>query len=286
VQQQSTASSIYHALQAKLERRLSSGTSFLATYTWSKSIDTASGIGTGQDDRPQDSYNIDAERAVSNFDIPHRFVFSSTFALPFGKNQPIFSGANGVLGFLISDWQTNGIVTWQSGQPFNVLVGSFDGDSTVEVRDSNGVLTRRIITRGTQISNRRPNLVGNPFENVPTGFAFNPAAFAVPGFVVTSTVTDPNGVVIETRQNLLGNVGRNTIRGGKYFNTDFGVLRTFALPFLGENRNLQFRAEFFNVFNNVNFTRPVQNLSSPAFGRYASNATLPRVIQFGFKFNF
>ena len=248
VQQQSSADSIYHSLQVKVERRLARGSSFLAAYTFSKSIDTASGIGTGQDDRPQDSYNIRAERAVSNFDVPHRFVFSSTFALPFGKGQRFFSNANGILGFLISDWTTNSISTAQSGQPFTVLIGSFDAL--------------------TGISNRRPNLVGDPNQNVPDGFAFNPAAFAAP----------PAGQ--------LGNVGRNTVRGGKYFNSDFGVLRTFQLPFLGEGRSLQFRSEFFNIYNTVNFTRPVQNLASPAFGRYASNATSPRVIQFGLKFNF
>ena len=248
IQQQSSGQSKYNALQIRVEKRLSHGSSFLAAYTFSKSIDTASGIGTGRDDRPQDSFNINAEHALSNFDVPHRFVFSSTFVLPFGKNQKYFKDAPKFINFLISDWTTNSITTWQSGQPFTVTVGSFDAL--------------------TAISNRRPNLVGNPRENVPSGFAFSPAAFAVP----------PTGQ--------LGNVGRNTLRGGKYLNTDFGVLRTFTLPFLGENRNLQFRAEFFNVYNNVNFTLPVTTLSSSAFGRYTSNATSPRVIQFGLKFNF
>ncbi|MGH9947475.1 MAG: carboxypeptidase regulatory-like domain-containing protein [Pyrinomonadaceae bacterium] len=248
IQQQSTGSSIYHSFQAKVERRLTKGSSFLAAYTWSKSIDTASGIGTGQDDRPQDSFNAAAQRAVSNFDTPHRFVFSSTFALPFGKGQKYLSNVGGVFGFLIRDWQTNSITTWQSGQPFTVFVGSFDAV--------------------TGISNRRPNLVGDPFSNVPDGFAFNPNAFAVP----------PAGQ--------LGNVGRNTVRGGSYYNSDFGVTRTFSLPFLGEGGNLQFRSEFFNIWNTVNFTRPVQNRSSLAFGSFASNATSPRVIQFGVKVNF
>ncbi|MGQ0540231.1 MAG: carboxypeptidase regulatory-like domain-containing protein, partial [Blastocatellia bacterium] len=248
IQQQSSAESIYHALQVKVERRLSRGSSFLAAYTWSKSIDTASGIGTGNDDRPQDSYNLAAGRAVSNFDIPHRFIFSSTFVLPFGKGQKYFTNASGIIGFLISDWQTNSISTAQSGQPFNVTVGAFD-----------------LITG---IANRRPNVIGNPNEGVPEGFAFNPAAFATPA------------------PGFLGSAGRNIIRGGSYFNSDFGVLRTFQLPFLGEGRNLQFRSEFFNILNAVNFTAPVTSFSSSAFGRFVSNATSPRVIQFGLKLNF
>lgn len=248
VQQQSTAQSTYNSLQIKVERRLSKGTSFLLAYTFSKSIDDASGIGSGQDDRPQDSYNLKAQRAVSNFDIPHRFVFSGTYALPFGKDQMFFSDAPKMFRYLISDFQINTIVTLQSGQPFTVTVGSFDAL--------------------TGISNRRPNLVGDPFENVQPGFAFNPAAFAAP----------PVG--------LLGNVGRNTVRGGRYYNADFAVLRNFALPVLGDSGSLQFRAEFFNLLNNVNFTAPITSLSSAAFGRYTSNPTAPRVIQFGLKVSF
>lgn len=248
VQQQSTAQSTYNSLQVKVERRLSKGSSFLLAYTFSKSIDDASGIGTGQDDRPQDSYNLRAQRAVSNFDVPHRFVFSATYALPFGKDRAFFSDAPKAIRYLISDFQINTITTLQSGQPFTVTVGSFDAL--------------------TGISNRRPNLVGNPNENVPNGFAFNPAAFQIP------------------QAGFLGNAGRNIVRGDGYFNADFAVLRNFALPSLGERYTLQFRAEFFNVFNNVNFTAPVTSLSNAAFGRYVSNATSPRVIQFGLKFNF
>jgi len=220
----------------------------LLAYTFSKSLDDASGIGTGQDDRPQDSYNLRAQRAVSNFDIPHRFVFSSTFAVPFGKDRKYFKDAPKFIRYLISDFQLNSITTWQSGQPFTVTVGSFDAL--------------------TGISNRRPNLVSDPRQNVPNGFAFNPAAFQIP----------PAG--------FLGNAGRNIVRGDSYYNSDFAVLRSFELPFLGEGRNLQFRAEFFNIYNNVNFTAPVTSLSNAAFGRYVSNATAPRVIQFGLKLNF
>ena len=248
VQQQSTAQSSYNSLQIKVERRFSKGTSFLLAYTFSKSLDDASGIGTGTDDRPQDSYNLKAQRAVSNFDIPHRLVFSATYALPFGKNQQFLSGAPKAIRYLVSDFQLNTITTLQSGQSFTVTIGSFDAL--------------------TGISNRRPNLIGDPSQNVPAGFAFNPQAFTAP----------PAG--------FLGNVGRNTIRGGSYYNADFAVLRNFALPFFGDAGNLQFRAEFFNVFNNVNFTAPVTSLSNAAFGKYVSNATSPRVIQFGLKLSF
>ncbi len=285
IQQQSSADSIYHALQIKVERRLTSGSSFLAAYTYSKSIDTASGIGTGSDDRPQDSFNLSAQRAVSNFDIPHRFVFSSTFVVPVGKGQKYLGNASGIFGFLISGWQVNSISTAQSGQPFTVTVGTFDSDVVQSVFLDDGSFARVVTRFGTNISNRRPDLVGDPFQNVPEGFAFNPAAFAVPTDRVIGVIQTENGPISVTASQL-GNAGRNIIRGGSYFNSDLGVLRSFPLPFLGEGRNLQFRAEFFNIYNTVNFTAPVTSLSSAAFGRFVSNATSPRVIQFGLKLQF
>src|SRR5262249_13281455 len=185
-----------------------SGPSFLASYIWSKSIDNVSGIGTGADDLAQDSYNLAAQRAVSNFDVPHKFVFSSTWALPFGRNRSLLKDASPVVSALFGDWQINGILTFQSGQPFTVTVGAFDA--------------------GTGISNRRPDQVSDPRENVPAGFAFNPAAFVAP----------PAGQ--------FGSVGRNTLRADDYFNADFAALKNFRFSPLGEAGAIEFRAEIFN----------------------------------------
>jgi carboxypeptidase family protein len=248
ISQQFNGQATYHSLQTRLERRLNNGTSFLASYTWSKSIDDVSGIGTGFDDLAQDSYNLAAQRAVSNFDIPHKFVFSSTWALPFGQNRRFLKTPGPVVSALFNDWQVNGILTYQSGQPFTVTIGAFDA--------------------GTGISNRRPNQVGDPYENVPAGFAFNPAAFAAP----------PAGQ--------FGSVGRNTLRADNYFNTDFALLKNFRLSPLGEAGAIEFRAEVFNIFNNPSFTLPVSSLSNAAFGRDVSNSTAPRVIQFVAKVKF
>ena len=248
IQQQYNGQSTYHALQARVERRLTRGSSFLASYTFSKSIDDVSGIGSGADDRAQDSYNLRAQRAVSNFDITHRFVFSSTLALPFGRGRRFLSNTNSFINALVSDWQTNSITTWQSGLPFTVTVGSFDPV--------------------TAIANRRPNQLSDPRANVPEEFGFNPAAFVAP----------PAGQ--------LGSLGRNTLRGDKYINTDLAIQRRFPLSPLGDDGNLQLRAEFFNIYNTVNLNFPVSALSSNAFGRFVNNATPPRVIQFAVKIGF
>jgi len=248
IQQQFNGQSTYHALQLRIERRFAKGLSFLTGYTWSKSIDDVSGIGTGADDRAQDSNNLRAQRAVSNFDITHRFTFSATYDLPFGKGRSFFSQASPVVSALISDWQVNSITTWQSGLPFTVTVGSFDPVA--------------------QISNRRPDVISDPRDNVPVGLSFNPAAFVAP----------PAG--------RLGNAGRNTLRGDRYYNTDISLIRQFPLPLLGDAGALNFRAEFFNVFNHPNFSLPVSSLSSGAFGRFVNNATAPRIVQFALKATF
>lgn len=248
ISQQFNGQATYHSLQTRLERRLSNGTSFLASYTWSKSIDDVSGIGTGADDLAQDSYNLAAQRGLSNFDVPHKFVFSSTWSLPFGRTRRFLKNSSPFVSTLVSDWQINSILTYQSGQPFTVTVGAFDA--------------------ATGISNRRPNQVGDPHDSIPDGFAFNPASFTAPA------------------SGQFGSVGRNTLRADDYFNTDFALLRNFRFAPLGEAGGIEFRAEFFNVFNSHSFTLPISSLSSAAFGRYVGNSTAPRVIQFVAKVRF
>lgn len=247
IQQQFNGRAIYHALQGRLERRLSKGSSFLVAYTGSRSRDNASGIGSGADDRPQDSYDLGAHWGLSNYDVPHRLVGSGTWSLPMGEGRRFLS-KGGALGAIAGGWQVDGILTWQSGQPFTVTVGAFDP-----------VLG---------ISNKRPNQVSDPLADVPVGFAFNPAAFVAP----------PVGE--------LGTVGRNTLRGDTYFNVDLALSRRIGLRGPGRSTAIQVRIEVFNLLNSVNFNFPVSVLSSGAFGRYVSNATAPRIIQLGARLQF
>lgn len=245
-QQQSVGQGIYHGLQLRLEKRFSEGLSVLAGYTWSKSIDDVSGIGTGADDTPQDSFNLRAERGVSNFDIPHKLVISSVYELPFGRGKRLLSTPNSWIDAAVGGWQFSGIATFQSGQPFSVTVGAFDSV--------------------TQTSNRRPNVGGAGATS--GGRFFDPAGFLIP---TTGT---------------FGNVGRNTLRGDGYASLDLTVVKNFRLRVLGENGGFQFRTDFFNILNTTNFTLPVSSLSNPAAGRFVSNATAPRAIQFVAKIQF
>ena len=251
---ESRANSNYNALQARFQQRLSRGFSALASYTWSKSIDDASNFFTsaGDPNFPQNSYNVRAERARSNFDVRHRLSVSYSYLFPFGKGRAHLSDS-GWVTTLVSGWETFGIVTLQSGRPFTVaLLPEIDNSGT----------GRSILGFG---ANDRPNLVGNPELSDPTtGRWFNTAAFSFP---VPGT---------------FGNAGRNVLDGPGYQNVNASLVKNTGLT---ERFLLQFRAEFFNLFNHPNFNLPDNFLGSPTFG-VISSARDPRHVQFGVKLLF
>ena len=246
---ESRANSNYHALQARFQRRLSTGFSTLASYTWSKSIDDASNFfsSAGDPNFPQNSYNVAAERGRSNFDVAHRLSVSYSYALPFHRRGAGFDAK------LVNGWETFGILTLQSGRPFTVaLLSEIDNSGT----------GRSILGFG---NNDRPNLIANPeLSNPTTDRWFNTDAFAFPA------------------PGTFGNAGRNILDGPGYQNFNVSLVKNTALT---EDVNLQFRIEAFNFFNHPNFNLPDNFLPSPTFGRITS-ARDPRHIQFGLKLLF
>ena len=251
---ESRANSSYNALQLRFQQRLSSGLSLLSSYTWSRSIDDASGFFTSAGDAnfPQDSNDVRLERGRSSFDVAHRFSLSYAYDLPIGKGHRLLGDA-GWADYLVGGWQTLGIVTLQTGRPFTVaIVSDFDNSNT----------GRSSLGFG---ANDRPNIVGNPelSHRTPDRW-FNTSAFAFPTF------------------GSFGNAGRNILDGPDYKNFNASLLKN---THFGERLNLQFRAEFFNLFNHPNFDLPDNFLGSPTFGQILS-AQAPRHIQFGLKLLF
>ncbi len=244
---ESRASSIYHALQARFQQRLWCGVTVLSSYTWSKSIDDASGFftSTGDANFPQDSNNPGAERAFSSFDTRQRFTLGYTFDIPLG---PLGGRAWGkrVLG----DWQTNGILALQSGRPFTVtLLPELDQSNTGFAALGFG-------------SNDRPNLVGNPRVGNPgEAMWFNMAAFQLQPF------------------GSFGSAGRNILEGPGLAVFNMSIVKKIQWT---ERLGMQFRSEFFNLFNRTNYNLPDAFFGSPTFGRITS-AGAPRHIQFGLK---
>jgi len=251
---ESNRNSVYHSLQARLEQRLDFGLSLLASYTWSNSIDNGSSFfsSAGDPNYPQDSYNLRAERGLSNFDVRHRLAVSYSYDLPFGKGRALLSD-NGWVSRVLEGWQSLGILQFQTGQPFTVaLLPDFDNSNT------------GISSLGFG-ANDRPNLIGNPRLTNPTpALWFNTGGFVIP----------PRGN--------FGNSGRNIIEGPGLATVNLSLVKNALIR---ERATLQFRLETFNLFNRANFGLPENFVGSPTFGQILS-AGSPRRLQLGLKLLF
>ncbi len=257
------ANSFYNALEASLRKRFSHGLSFLASYTYSKAIDDVSsfnisGSGSvevaGENDLAQNPANLGAERGPSMFDARHRLVFSYQWSLPFWQRP------QGWYQHALGGWQLNGIATMMSGTPFTVF-------------DSNDVSQQGGAPEITGFSANRPNLVAgqNPNSGPRSVNAWlNANAFA-------RITPDPNSPVQQ-----FGTAGRNVGLGPRYANWDFSAFKNIRLA---ESKELQFRAEFFNILNHTNFHLPNGDISSPTFNHILA-AEAPRLLQFGLKFRY
>ena len=257
------ASSSYNAMEASLRKRFSHGLSFLASYTYSKAIDDVSsfnisGSGSiqvaGENDLAQNPFNLAAERGPSLFDARHRLVFSYQWSLPFWQHQ------EGWYQHVLGGWQLNGILTAMSGTPFTVF-------------DSNDVSQQGGAPEITGFSANRPNLVAGQSPNSgprTVGAWLNANAFA-------RITPDPNSPVQQ-----FGSEGRNVALGPRYTNWDFAASKNFRLT---ESKDLQFRAELFNILNHTNFHLPNSDISSPTFNQILA-AEPPRLVQFALKFLF
>ena len=262
----STGTSSYHAVNFKLERRYSSGLSFLVNYTVQKNMETN---GTGPSAFTQnggtsfvfDHYNLSRERAVAPIDVPQTFGASYGYELPWMKGNRLVGG-----------WQVNGITILRGGFPSdlrtNVLAPIFN---TFNMPD-------RVAGQPTQIQ-----------ENRSVDRFFNPAAFKVPG-----TVRSTTGANIQ----LLGDSARRVVRGPGSLNFDFSAFKNTRIT---ERYTVQFRAEFFNLTNTPTFFLPSAsapamtcigaagaacNAGNPSFGTLSNGTATGRQIQFGLKFLF
>src|SRR5207253_333169 len=202
---QSTAESTYNSLQVSLTKRLSKGVQLLASYTYSKSLDNASGNSDSAGDLAADTAAIggnqldsSANRGVSDFDRTHRFVLSYLWDLP----GPAVAARSTAARLVLSNWQVAGIITAMSGLPIDIVdtgAGSFYGLSG----------------GGNPLA--RPNWVpgaarSNATSNIPAGYFFNPFAFARPVVPAGQLIPTSNGTAIAGATGAdLGNVGRNVL---------------------------------------------------------------------------
>jgi hypothetical protein len=257
------ANSSYNALEASLKKRFSHGLSFLASYTFSKSIDDASSFNmtgsaakpvAGENDLAQNPFDLAAERGPSLFDARHRLVLSYQWSLPFWQHP------RGWYQHTLGGWQLNGIVTAITGTPFTVF-------------DSRDVSEQGGAPEITGFSANRPDLVAGQNPNSGSHSAkswLNPNAFA-------RITPDPNSPVQQ-----FGTAGRNIAEGPGYANWDFSVFKSIPIA---ESKQFQFRAELFNVLNHTNYRLPDSDTSSPTFNEIQA-AQPAREIQLALKFLF
>lgn len=252
---QMIASSIYHGLQLLAEKRFSNGLQFLATYTWSKSIDDSSQADDnvtwlGSFSSLQDPNKPWVERSLSTFDIPHVIQLSYSYDLPLGRNRLLGGNMPRWADALIGGWKTNGIWRIADGRPLTFTV-------------ADGVA---LPTYGGQ----RPNLVGAPRK--------------ASHDIVDQYFADIN-VFQRPADYTMGNAPRayGGLRSPWSFSTDLSVAKLFAIR---EAMNLELRIEAQNAFNHPVFGTPNTSFDDPSFGQISYTSIGPREVQLAIKFNF
>ncbi|HXW91341.1 MAG TPA: TonB-dependent receptor [Terriglobales bacterium] len=274
---ESNGASWYNGLQASLTKRFSNGLQFLASYTWSKEMDTnavdpewnsAGGTASlgNQSPAPQTQYG------PGSFNREHRFVLSYLYSLPGPKNLSSLPGR------LLGGWSVSGVTTIQSGQYLTLT-----GQSSFNVF---GITNDRVeLTPGcssSQLAN--PGSVKSRLNNYFNGNCIDRQNLTQPLDVVNDTNTPVWPVIGADRVGTgFGNSAVGAVTGPGQNNYDISLQKTFAVR---EPMNVLFRAEFFNAFNHPQFANPDVSTADTTFGRILATTVNPRIIQFALKFNF
>jgi len=307
--------SIYHGMIVQLGRRFERGLTFNIAYTLSKSIDDMSvdpigassggGLSTTNSRTPTDVRNFRLDRSASDFDNRHVVVANVLYELPLGRGRRWANKAPKWLDNIIGGWSATTIYTYQTGEPFTLNAGTSIINSSNDARTVHNTKQARVNVIGPMIAPGLFDIAGVP----------GPVLYNVGPLITTigdphfdcKNVLRPDGTPTTTffcipppGQN--GNTGRDSVRGPGFWNVDLGILKGFTVT---ERIKLQFRTEFFNVFNHPNFENPRNasdgspGLTSSLFAQtccvtssLASSATViavgepNRVIQFALKVSF
>ncbi|MBL8229171.1 MAG: TonB-dependent receptor [Bryobacterales bacterium] len=237
------ASSFYHSLQVSANKRFSKGLQMQLAYTWGKSIDD--GLSH------QDSYNIRADRALSDIDIAHRVVIMGIYELPFGRGRRFGGNWSRWMDIAVGNWQVNGLSTLSTGTPIGMSASNNAGIFNQAIRANN---------------NGRSGKLTGPVQDRLLAY-FDRSVYSQPG------------------QFSFGNMGPRLpdIRNDGIYNFDLSLFKNFHIT---ERLNAQLRGEALNAFNTPRFGGPNTSVTSSSFGVITSQANAPRQIQLGLKFMF
>ncbi len=245
----------YDSFQLKVERRFASGLSLLAAYTNAKMLDDYGFISNeGIDVEHQNIYDLNADYAVDPSDISQHLSVAAVYQLPFGRKQRFGGNWGRVTDGFLGGWQTNGILTLQTGNPIYL--------SATNTSDSGNPTERPNYNPSAAGCSQSAALSGSAVSRI--GEWFNTACFTQPAPFT------------------FGNVARTlpNVRAQGVNDLDFSIFKNFHV---GERFTLQFHAESFNLFNRVQFGVPNQTEGSSSFGVVTSQTNTPRELQFALK---
>jgi hypothetical protein len=236
----------YSAMQMTANRRYSSGLSLGLQYTWGHSIGNSAG--SNEANTAGNPFDFNADHGSNNFDIRQSFNMTALYELPFGNGRKYLSQASGLSNALLGGWQMGGIMNARTGVPIDVLITRPDvvyqdkRDGKIyanPVLAGGEVITTPIINTlggGNSRNVRRPDVVAGVDPYLRNGLSWlNPAAFSIPA---------PGN---------FGNSSRNSLAGPGLAQLDLTLGKKF--PF-AETKNVEFRAEIYNLLNHANFANP------------------------------
>jgi hypothetical protein len=261
-----SGSSTYHALLVSVVKRFRGGGVLNANWTWAKMIDDTDSVDARQVEPSagpnglggyfQDFNNKKGERSISGFNTKQRFVLSYVLNMPFGQGQR-FLNTGGIVNVIAGGWALNGITTFQTGFPLELQVAS----NTLTTNFGGGTL------RPNYVPGCNKQAPGTRFERFVNKTWFNAACFTNPGNFA------------------FGNEPRvdSSVAAQGIDNFDFSVAKTTKIR---EAMNVEFRMEFFNLFNHTQFLAPGATIGGSNYNTLNNTANTPRLAQASLRFNF
>jgi Carboxypeptidase regulatory-like domain/TonB dependent receptor-like, beta-barrel len=216
----------YNALQISVEKRFASGLSFNSNYTFQHAVADLDG-GTH-------AYDPAANYGPNDNYRNHVFIFTQVYQLPFGKGKKFAGNVGRAADLLIGGWELNGTTNFSSGLPFTPSLKSCHASSDTGPCRPDKVGSVKDGTRSGD-----PNLPGYWFQTT--------------NGVALSAAGQSDGPWAQPAVDTFGNVGRNSLRGPRYFDTDLSLFKNFSIT---ERMKAQFQFQFYNIFNHVNLANP------------------------------
>ena len=271
----------YHAFQGEIRRRFSSGIFGQMNYTFSKVLTNSPGTSQARLEPYIDNARPNLERIRADFDVKHVMNASVIYELPFGNGKKLLNGGNKVLERVVGGWQVSSIIHAQSGAPISILSGrgTFNRggrsggnpvDSTLtssQIRDLFGIIKQ---------ADGRVFYINPKVTDPATGRAVGADS-------LTNAAAFSGQVFFHPTAGNIGTLERLQFDGPSQTSWDFGVIKRTRIR---ENKNLEFRADFFNFLNHPLFFVGDSSVDSTSFGRITSLNFGPRVVQLALKLNF